>query len=144
MAKTIKKIIKVKAKGGQANPSPPLGPALGQAGVDINGFCTKFNAQTKDRMGQELPVQITVYDDRSFTFVVKQPAASLLIKIEAGMDPNKGSGSGEPNKKKVGKITKAQLRKIAERKLPDLNANDIEMAEHIIAGTARSMGVTVE
>lgn len=144
MAKTIKKIIKVKAKGGQANPAPPLGPALGQAGVDINAFCTKFNAQTKGQMGQELPVQITVYEDRSFIFVVKQPAASMLIKIEAGIGAEKGTGSGEPNKKKVGKLSKAQLRKIAERKMPDLNANDIEQAERIIAGTARSMGVTVE
>ncbi len=144
MAKTIKKIVKVKAKGGQANPAPPLGPALGQAGVDINAFCTKFNAQTKGQMGQELPVQITVYDDRSFSFIVKQPAASTLIKMEAGMDPGKGSGSGEPNKKKVGKLTRAQLRKIAERKMPDLNAVDIEAAEKIIAGTARSMGVTIE
>jgi large subunit ribosomal protein L11 len=144
MAKTIKKVIKVKARGGQANPSPPLGPALGQAGVDINGFCTKFNAQTKDRMGQELPVQITVYDDRSFAFVVKQPAASTLIKMEAGLGLDKGTGSGEPNKKKVGKINKAQLKKIAEKKLPDLNATDVDMAMNIIAGTARSMGVTVE
>lgn len=144
MAKTIKKVIKVKAKGGQANPAPPLGPALGQAGVDINGFCTRFNAQTKGQMGQELPVSITVYDDRSFTFVVKQPAASTLIKMEIGLPPEKGSGSGEPNKKKVGKITRAQLKKVAERKLPDLNATDVEMAMNIIAGTARSMGVTVE
>ncbi len=144
MAKTVKKVVKVKAKGGQANPAPPLGPALGQAGVDINAFCTKFNAQTKGQMGQELPVVITVYDDRSFSFVVKQPAASTLIKMEAGMDPAKGSGSGEPNKKKVGKLTRAQLRKIAERKMPDLNAVDIEAAEKIIAGTARSMGVTIE
>lgn len=144
MAKTVKKVVKVKAKGGQANPAPPLGPALGQAGVDINAFCTKFNAQTKGQMGQGLPVVITVYDDRSFSFVVKQPAASTLIKMEAGMDPAKGSGSGEPNKKKVGKLTRAQLRKIAERKMPDLNAVDIEAAEKIIAGTARSMGVTIE
>lgn len=141
MAKVIKKVIKVQVKGGQANPAPPLGPALGQAGVDINGFCTKFNDQTKkDKMGQLLPVQITVYDDRSFTFKVKQPAASTLIKQAAGID----SGSGEPNKKKVGKITRKQLRTIAETKLPDLNCVDIEAAEAIIAGTARSMGVTVE
>ena len=140
MAKTIKKVIKVKARGGQANPAPPHGPALGQAGVDINTFCTKFNAQTKGQMGQELPVQITVYDDRSFTFVVKHPAASTLLKEAAKLE----SGSGEPNKNKVGKINKGQLRKIAERKMPDLNANDIEMAEKIIAGTARSMGITIE
>lgn len=140
MAKTVKKVIKVKAKGGAANPSPPLGPALGQAGVDISGFCTKFNAQTKDRMGQELPVVITVYDDRTFTFIVKQPAASTLIKEAAKIQ----SGSGEPNKKKVGKISASQLRQIAERKMPDLNANTIEQAEKIIAGSARSMGITIE
>ncbi len=140
MAKTIKKIIKVKARGGQANPAPPLGPALGQAGVDINGFVTKFNAQTKGQMGQELPVVITVFDDRSFTFIVKQPAASTLIKEAAKVQ----SGSGEPNKKKVGKITLTQLRQIAERKMPDLNCVDIESAEAIIAGSARSMGITVE
>ena len=140
MPKTVKKIIKVKAKGGQANPAPPLGPALGQAGVDINGFCTKFNALTKDRMGQELPVVITVYDDRTFAFIVKQPAVANMLKQAANIQ----SGSGEPNKKKVGKITKKQLRDIAERKMPDLNANDIEAAEKIVAGTARSMGITID
>lgn len=133
------KMVKVVAKGGQANPSPPLGPALGQAGVNINDFCTKFNAQTKGQMGQMLPVMITVFEDRTFTFVVKQPAASTLIKEAAKIE----SGSGEPNKKKVGKITKAQLREIAERKMPDLNAGSVEAAERIIAGTARNMGVTV-
>src|SRR3989338_7900437 len=108
MAKTVKKVIKVQVRGGQANPAPPLGPALGQAGVDINGFCTKFNEQTKkdkDKMGQLLPVEITVYEDRSFTFKVNQPAASTLIKLAEKIE----SGSGEPNKNKVGKITKAQL-----------------------------------
>ncbi len=140
MAKTVKKVIKVQTRGGQANPAPPLGPALGQAGVDINMFCTKFNAQTQNMKGQLVPVQITVYDDRSFTFIVKQPAASTLLKEAAKIE----SGSGEPNKKKVGKITKDQLRKIAERKMPDLNANDIAQAELIIAGTARSMGITIE
>lgn len=140
MAKTVKKIVKVKAKGGQANPAPPLGPALGQAGVDIGKFVSDFNGRTKDKMGQELPVVITVYDDRSFTFIIKQPAVSTLIKMELKLE----SGSGEPNKKKVGKLTRAQLRKIAERKMPDLNANDIEAAENIVAGTARSMGVTIE
>jgi large subunit ribosomal protein L11 len=143
MAKKVKKVIKVQVRGGQANPAPPLGPALGQAGVDINGFCTKFNDQTKkdkENMGKMLPVEITVYDDRSFTFKVKQPAAATLIKEAAKIE----SGSGEPNKNKVGKLTKAQVRKIAETKMPDLNCNDIEAAEKIIAGTARSMGVTVE
>jgi len=144
MAKAIKKIIKVVAKGGQANPAPPLGPALGQAGVDISGFCTKFNEQTKSKMGQMLPVQITVYEDRTFSFIVKQPAASLLIKQAAGIGTDKGTGSGEPNKKKVGKISKSQLRDIATQKMPDLNAGSIEAAEKIIAGTARSMGITVE
>lgn len=140
MAKAVKKVLKVKAKGGQANPSPPLGPALGQAGVDINKFCTEFNARSKGQMGQELPVVITVYEDRTFTFVVKQPAATTLIKQAAKIE----SGSGEPNKKKVGKITKKQLREIAEKKLPDLNCTDIEAAELIIAGSARSMGITIE
>jgi large subunit ribosomal protein L11 len=140
MAKAIKKVIKVQARGGQANPAPPLGPALGQAGVDISSFCTKFNEKTKSRMGQVVPVVITVYEDRSFTFVLKQPPASTLIKEAAKIE----SGSGEPNKKKVGKITKAQLRKIAETKMPDLNAGSIEAAEKIIAGSARSMGITIE
>lgn len=144
MAKEVKKVVKVKVKGGQANPAPPLGPALGQAGVDIAGFCSQFNARTKDKMGQEVPVQITVYTDRTFSFVVKQPVASTLIKIAAGIGAEKGTGSGEPNKKKVGKITKKQLREIAEKKMPDLNAATIEAAENIIAGTARSMGVTIE
>ncbi|MDB4978404.1 MAG: large subunit ribosomal protein [Candidatus Peribacteria bacterium] len=139
MAKTIKKVIKVQAKGGQANPAPPLGPALGQAGVDIGGFCSQFNEQTKDRMGQSLPVEITVYDDRSFSFKVKVTAMADLIKQELKIT----SGSGEPNKKKVGKLTMAQITAIAERKMPDLNANDIEAAKKIVIGTARSMGVEV-
>jgi large subunit ribosomal protein L11 len=140
MAKTVKKIIKVQARGGSANPAPPLGPALGQAGVDISAFCTKFNAQTQDRKGQLVPVQITVYDDRSFSFILKQPPAAALIMERAKIE----KGSGEPNKNKVGKITKKQLREIAEIKMPDLNAASIEAAEKIIAGSARSMGVTVE
>ena len=141
MAKTVKKVIKVQVKGGQANPAPPLGPALGQAGVDISGFCTKFNDQTKkDKMGQLLPVEITVYEDRSFSLKVKQPAASTLIKAAAKIE----TGSGEPNKNKVGKISKADLRRIAEMKMPDLNCTDIAAAEKIIAGSARSMGVTIE
>ena len=140
MAKAVKKVIKVQARGGQANPAPPLGPALGQAGVDIAAFCSKFNEKTKDRMGQVVPVQITVYEDRSFTFILKQPPASALL-LEA---IKAESGSGEPNKKKIGKISKTQLRAIAERKMPDLNATDVDAAEKIIAGTARSMGITVE
>lgn len=140
MAKKIKKVIKVQARGGQANPAPPLGPALGQAGVDIQGFCTQFNAATKDRMGQLVPVQITVYEDRTFIFVTKQAPAAELIKDIAKVK----NGSGEPNKKKVGNITQAQLREIATIKMPDLNTKDIESAMHSLAGTARSMGITVE
>lgn len=140
MAKAVKKVIKVQARGGQANPAPPLGPALGQAGVDISAFCTKFNDKTKGQMGKLIPVVITVYEDRSFSFILKQPPATALILEAAKIE----QGSGEPNKKKVGKITKAQLRKIAETKLPDLNAGSIEAAERIIAGSARSMGITVE
>jgi large subunit ribosomal protein L11 len=139
MAKTVKKVVKVQAKGGQANPSPPLGPALGQAGVDIGGFVNQFNEATKDRMGQLLPVEITVYDDRSFTFKVKVTPVADLIKQELKLQ----SGSGEPNKKKVGKLTMAQVASIAERKMPDLNANDLEAAKKIVMGTARSMGVEV-
>ncbi len=140
MAKKVLKIIKVQARGGQANPAPPLGPVLGQAGVDINGFCTKFNEKTQDRKGQIVPIVITVYEDRSFTFELKQPPAASMIMERAKLQ----KGSGEPNKNKVGKITKAQLKEIAEAKLSDLNANDVEGAMKIIAGTARSMGVTVE
>ena len=140
MAKAIKKVIKVQARGGQGKAAPPLGPALGQAGVDINGFCTKFNEQTKDRKGQLVPVEITVYEDRSFSFKLKQPPAATLIMERAKIE----KGSGEPNKNKVGKITKAQLKEIAEIKMPDLNATDLEGAMLIIAGSARSMGVTVE
>jgi len=139
MAKTIKKVVKVQARGGQANPSPPLGPALGQAGVDIGGFVSQFNEATKDRMGQLLPVEITVYDDRSFSFKVKVTPVADLIKQELKIQ----AGSGEPNKKKIGKLTMAQVTSIAEKKMPDLNANDIEAAKKIVMGTARSMGVEV-
>ncbi len=140
MAKKIQKVIKAQAKGGQANPAPPLGPILGQAGIDIQGFCSKFNEKTKDRMGQVVPVVITVYEDRSFTFIMKMPPASSLIMEKAKIQ----KGSGEPNKTKVGSITKKQLREIAEIKMPDLNAHDIEAAEKIIAGTAKNMGVTID
>ena len=140
MAKAIKKIIKVQARGGQANPAPPLGPALGQAGVDINQFCTKFNEQTKDKKGQLIPVEITVYEDRTFSFKLKQSPASALIMERAKIQ----QGSGEPNKTKVGKISKKDLKEIAEIKMPDLNAGSIEAAMEILAGSARSMGVTVE
>lgn len=139
MAKKVQKVVKSQAIGGKANPAPPLGPVLGQAGVDINAFCTQFNEATKDKMGQTVPIVITVYDDRSFTFVMKEPPAAQLILEEAGVK----KGSGEPNKKKVGNLTQAQLKTIAEKKMSDLNARDLDMAMHIIAGTARSMGITV-
>ncbi|MDA1209183.1 MAG: 50S ribosomal protein L11 [bacterium] len=140
MAKKITKVIKAQAKGGQANPAPPLGPVLGQAGVDINAFCTQFNEQTKDRMGQVVPIQITVYEDRSFSFILKQAPAAVLILEKAKLK----KGSGEPNKTKVGTLTKKQVQEIAEVKMVDLNATSIDAAVKIIAGTARSMGVTVE
>ncbi len=136
------KQIKLQIPAGQANPAPPIGPALGQAGVNIMDFCKKFNDATKgEKPGLVLPVIITVnLKDRSFTFIIKKPPASILIKEELGLK----SGSAKPNQIKVGNLTRAQLRKIAETKLPDLNANDIEAAESIIAGTAKSMGITVE
>lgn len=140
MAKKVVKVIKVQAMGGAATPAPPLGPALGQAGVDIGKFVSQFNAKTSDRKGQTLPVQITVYEDRSFTFKVKSSPAAVLIKQELKLE----KGSGEPNKNKVGTITRKQLEKIAEVKMADLNARDLPAAVNIIAGTARSMGVTVE
>ena len=140
MAKQVTKQVKAQAKGGQANPAPPLGPILGQAGIDINAFCTQFNDKTKDKMGQTLPIVITVYDDRSFDFVVKEPPAAVMIREAAKIK----KGSGEPNKDKVAHLTKAQLADIATKKMPDLNTNDVEMASRIIAGTARSMGVTTD
>jgi len=140
MAKKVVKVIKAQARGGQANPASPLGPVLGQAGVDINGFCTKFNEATKDRKGQIVPVVIQVYEDRSFTFALKQPPASAMIMERAKIE----KGSGVPNKEKVGTITKQQVREIAETKMPDLNAGSVEAAMKIVEGTARSMGVVVE
>jgi large subunit ribosomal protein L11 len=139
MAKKVLTLIKLQAPGGQASPAPPVGPALGQHGVNIMEFVKAFNAQTQGEMGTVLPVVITVYEDRSFTFVVKTPPAAVLIKQAASIE----KGSGEPNREKVGKITADQVRQIAERKMPDLNANDVDQASKIIAGTARSMGVEV-
>ncbi len=139
MAKKVLTRIKLQAKGGQASPAPPVGPALGQHGINIMEFCKAFNAQTQGDAGTTIPVVITVYEDRSFTFVTKTPPAAVLIKQAIGID----SGSAEPHRVKVGKITQAQVREIAERKLNDLNANDLDQASKIIAGTARSMGVDV-
>ena len=140
MAKKVLTQIKLQANGGQASPAPPVGPALGQHGINIMEFCKAFNAQTQDQMGTTIPVVITVYEDRSFTFITKTPPAAVLIK-EAIKIPK---GSGEPHVNKVGTISDAQIQEIAERKMPDLNANDIDAASKIIAGTARSMGVDVK
>ena len=140
MAKEIKTIVKLQIQAGRANPAPPVGPALGQAGVNIQEFCIKFNDATKDKMGSIIPVVITVYDDRSFTFVTKTPPASDLLKKAAGIQ----KGAGNSLLEKVGSVTKAQLREIAETKMPDLNANDVEAAMKIIAGSARNMGITIE
>ena len=140
MAKKILTTIKLQANGGQATPAPPVGPALGQHGINIMEFCKAFNAQTQSETGTVIPVVITVYEDRSFTFITKTPPAAILIKQALRV----GKGSGEPNRTKVGTLTQEQLRAIAERKLPDLNANDVEHGMRIIAGTARSMGVEVE
>ena len=139
MAKEVSKIVKLQVKGGQANPSPPVGPALGAAGVNIMEFCKQFNARTQDKQGKVLPVAITVYSDKSFEFVVKTPPAAVQILEAAKL---KG-GSGEPNRKKVASITWDQVKAIAEDKMPDLNAFTVESAMKMIAGTARSMGVTV-
>jgi large subunit ribosomal protein L11 len=139
MAKKVLTLIKLQVPGGSANPAPPVGPALGQHGVNIMEFCKAFNAQTQDQNGRIIPVEITVFEDRSFTFITKTPPAAVLIKEAAGI----AKGSGEPNRNKVAKITQQQVRDIAEAKMQDLNANDIDQAAKIIAGTARSMGVEV-
>ena len=139
MAKKILTTIKLQAPGGSASPAPPVGPALGQHGINIMEFVKAFNAQTSGDMGTTIPVVITVYEDRSFTFITKTPPAAVLIKQAANLE----KGSGEPHREKVGRITDAQVRQIAERKLPDLNAHDVEQAAKIIEGTARSMGVEV-
>jgi len=140
MAKKIKTIVKLQIEAGKANPAPPVGPALGQHGLNIQEFCTKFNEATKDKMGDIIPAEITIFEDRTFTFILKTPPASDLLRKAAKVQ----KGAGNPLKDKVGKITKAQLREIAEKKMPDLNANDVEAAEKIVAGTARSMGIKIE
>jgi large subunit ribosomal protein L11 len=140
MAKKVVDQVKLQIPSGKANPSPPVGPALGQRGVNIMEFCKAFNAATQSMGDVIVPVIITVYSDRSFTFVTKTPPASMLLMKAAGLE----KGSPEPNKNKVGKVSKAQVRQIAEQKLPDLNANDVDAAVKIIEGTARSMGITIE
>ncbi|MCI5775218.1 MAG: 50S ribosomal protein L11 [Aerococcus sp.] len=140
MAKKVETIVKLQIPAGQASPAPPVGPALGQAGINIMGFTKEFNAQTQDQQGYIIPVVITVYEDRSFTFVTKTPPAADLLKKAAKVD----KGSGEPNTKKVASVTKDQVREIAEMKMKDLNAADVEAAMRMIEGTARSMGFTVE
>jgi large subunit ribosomal protein L11 len=139
MAKKVLTLIKLQVPGGAANPAPPVGPALGQHGVNIMEFCKAFNAQTQDQNGRITPVEITVFEDRSFTFITKTPPAAVLIKEAAAIE----KGSGEPNREKVGAISRDQVRQIAETKLPDLNARDLDQASKIIEGTARSMGVEV-
>ena len=140
MAKKVKGFIKLQIPAGKANPAPPVGPALGQHGVNIMEFCKAFNAQTQDKGDLIIPVVITVFEDRSFKFITKTPPAAVLLKKAAKLQ----KGSSEPNKVKVGKVTKAQVKEIAELKMPDLNANDVEAAMRMIEGTARSMGLEVE
>jgi len=139
VAKKVVAIVKLQCPAGQANPSPPVGPALGQHGVNIMEFCKTFNARTQDKAGLIIPAVVSIYADRSFTFELKTPPAAILLKRAAKI----AKGSGEPHKDKVGSVTSSQLREIAELKAPDLNAHDVEMAMRIIAGTARSMGIEV-
>ncbi|KKT91117.1 MAG: 50S ribosomal protein L11 [Candidatus Jorgensenbacteria bacterium GW2011_GWA2_45_13] len=140
MAKPIKTVLKLQIEAGKANPAPPIGPALGQHGVNIGAFCQQFNEATKDMVGDVVPAEITVYTDRSFDFKLKTSPASALLKKAAGIP----KGSPIPHKQKVGKVTKAQLHEIAEKKMVDLNAHDVEAAEKIIAGTAKNMGIEIE
>lgn len=140
MAKAIKTVIKLQISAGMANPAPPIGPALGQHGLNIAQFCQQFNEATKKMMGDIIPAEITIYEDRTFTFKLKTPPASDLLRKAAGIE----KGSGQPHKDKVGKVSKAKIREIAEKKMEDLNANDVEAAEKIIEGTARSMGIEIE
>ena len=140
MAKRLKTIIKLQIPAGQANPAPPIGPALGQHGLNIQEFCVKFNEASKDKMGNVIPVEIYVYEDRTYTFKMKTPPASDLLKKAAGVE----KGSGDTPRTKAGKVTKSQIREIAETKLEDLNAYDVDQASKIIEGTAKSMGISVE
>ena len=139
MAKKVLTLIKLQIPAGAANPAPPVGPALGQHGVNIMEFCKQFNAQTQAQSGTIIPVEITVYEDRSFTFITKTPPAAVLLREALGLD----KGSGEPNRHKVGTLPRSKVREIAELKMPDLNANDVEAAMKVIEGTARSMGVDI-
>ena len=139
MAKKISKVVKLQVAAGKATPAPPVGPAVGQAGVNIMAFVKDFNDRTAKQMGLIIPVEITVFEDRSFTFICKTPPAAVLLKKAAGIE----TASGEPNKTKVGKVTKAQVKEIAETKMPDLNANTVEAAMRMVEGTARSMGIEV-
>jgi 50S ribosomal protein L11 len=140
MAKKVMTMIKLQIPAGAANPAPPVGPALGQHGVNIMEFCKAFNAQTQAQTGTIIPVEISVFEDRSFTFITKTPPAAVLLREAAGVD----KGSGEPNRTKVANVSRDKVREIAELKMPDLNANDVEAAMRIIEGTARSMGITVD
>jgi len=140
VAKKVQQIVKLQIEAGKASPAPPVGPALGQAGVNIMGFTKEFNARTQDQMGMIIPVVITVFEDRSFTFITKTPPAAVLLKKAAGV----AKGSGEPNKNKVATVTRDQVREIAETKMEDLNAADVEAAMRMVEGTARSMGFVVE
>jgi large subunit ribosomal protein L11 len=139
MAKKVKAVVKIQIQGGKSNPAPPVGTALGPHGINLMQFCKEYNAKTSNQVGQVVPVEVIVYQDSSFSFILKTPPASDLLKKAAGID----SGSAEPNRDKVGTVTQSQLREIAEIKMKDLNANDMENAMRIIAGTARSMGITV-
>lgn len=140
MAKKVKAIVKLQIQAGKATPAPPVGPALAQHGLNIAEFCQKFNDATKNQQGFKIPVEVTIYEDRTYVFNLKQPPASELLKKAAGIE----KGSGEPNKTKVGKISKSQLQKIAEQKMDDLNTSDIKNAMKIIEGTAKNMGITIE
>lgn len=140
MAKKVIKVVKLQIQAGKANPAPPVGPALGQAGINIMGFCKEFNAKTESQAGLIIPVVIDVYEDRSYSFITKTPPASVLLKKAAGIE----SGSGEPNKKKVATVSSDKVREIAEQKMEDLNAANVESAMRMVEGTARSMGITIQ